>query len=246
MFNIVICEDNENQRKQVEKIINEELINLEIDSKIELSSNSPETVINYIKTNKTKSFLYFLDVALGTEMNGIELANAIRKYDSKGYIVFITSHSELSLLTFQYKVQALDYIIKSDTNSLRGKISDCITAANNDFENVSSAEKESLTINFGNRITKFALDEILFFETTEIDHKLRIHTNEGHFEFYGTLKEIEAQVSEDFFKTHRSYLVNTNKVKSIDKENHIVNMINNETCYISARYLKGLIKRCVM
>lgn len=245
MLNIIVCEDNNNQRNHIENIIRWELADLNINSSIELSTGSPKEVIDFLE-NTTNTYIYFLDVELSSDKNGIELAKEIRKYDPKGYIVFITSHSEMSLLTFQYKVQALDYIIKSDSETLRKRISECLLEVNTNFQKINLKENDEITINFGNKITKFPLNDILFFETTEIDHKLRIHTTEGHFEFYGKIKDIESRTSSDFYKTHRSYLVNTNKIKSIDKENHTILMINNETCYVSARYLKGLIKKCLM
>jgi two-component system response regulator AgrA len=88
------------------------------------------------------------------------------------------------------------------------------------------------------------LNDILFFETTTKDHKIRIHTCDEQLEFYGTLKEIEKMMSVDYYKSHRSYLVNTKKIKAIDKNKFIIYMINDEVCYISARYLKGLLEKC--
>lgn len=242
MLNIIICEDSATQRKQIKSIIETELTKLKLDLTIDLSTDNIKEVIDYVKNNAQKSFIYFLDVDLGAEINGIELAKNIRNYDSKGYIVFITSHSELSLLTFQYKVQALDYIVKGDTNRLRNSINECLLTAYNDYDNLNKKEQSIITIDLGNRVMKFDLAEILFFQTTEVDHKLRIHTLEGYFEFYGTMKEIEKQIFSGYYKTHRSCLVNTKKIKYIDKENHTIIMVNNETCYVSTRLMKGLLK----
>lgn len=248
MLDIIICEDNSHQRKLIENIIKETLINLKYDSNVDLSTNNPLDVINYVKINKEKSFIYFLDVDLNDKVNGVMLAKSIREYDSKGYIIFITSHVELSFLTFQYKVQALDYIIKSDTQSLKNKIIECLIVAYNDYQNMSFNvnEKNTIPINFGNKIINFDLNEILFFETTSVDHKLRIHTYKGQFDFYGKMKDIEVNVSSNYYRTHRSYLVNTTKIKSIDRFALMINMINDETCYVAARYIKGLIKKCLI
>lgn len=242
MLNIIICEDNASQRIQIQTIIETEITNLELDFRVDVSTDNSEDVIDYVKNNKQKSFIYFLDVDLNTERNGIELAKNIRDYDSNGYIVFITSHSELSLLTFQYKVQALDYILKENTDILSTKINECLLTAYNDYKHLNTKENSIIAIDLGNRIMNFALADILFFETTEIDHKLRIHTVDGYFEFYGAMKEIEKQISSDYYKTHRSYLVNTKKIKYIDKKNHTIIMVNNETCYVSERLMKGLIR----
>ena len=45
-------------------------------------------------------------------MNGVALAQRIRQIQPCCFIVFITSHSEMSLRTFQYKAEALDFIVK--------------------------------------------------------------------------------------------------------------------------------------
>ena len=47
---------------------------------------------------------YFLDIQLEVDINGIKLGSEIRKYDPIGNIIFVTSHSELTYLTFVYKV----------------------------------------------------------------------------------------------------------------------------------------------
>ena len=49
-----------------------------------------------------------------SDINGIKLGSEIRKYDPIGNIIFVTSHSELTYLTFVYKVSAMDFIFKDD------------------------------------------------------------------------------------------------------------------------------------
>lgn len=246
MLSIIICEDNKIQLKQIQNIIEEELVNLKIDIFVELSTDNPGDVINYVRKNKDRSFIYFLDVDLNADINGIELAKNIREYDLRGYIVFITSHVEFSFLTFKYKVQAFDYILKVDDSILRENIYKCLLEIENNYKKINADKRKSMPIKIGSKITNFNMDEILFFETTEIDHKLRMHTEKGVFEFYGRLKDIESQVSTDYYKSHRSYLVNTNKIKAIDKKDLIIHMVNDDTCLVSKRYLKGLISICIL
>lgn len=242
MVNIIICEDNEIQRKEIISIIDAEI--KKYNSKIALSTNNPEEVIRYID-NKSNSFLYFLDVDLNSKLNGFELAKLIRQYDPNGYIVFLTAHAELTLLTFQYKVQAMDYIVKGNINFIKAKIIDCIQAVYEISNTSKTKNKNTISIDVGDNIIILDFDEILFFETAGKEHKISVHTTKGYYEFYGTLKNIEKLVSSDFYKTHRSYLVNTKKIKNIDKTNMVVEIVNGEICYISLRYLKGLIKKCI-
>ena len=105
---IIICEDDLSQRKNLENIITNEINASNFN--ICLSTGNPYEVINFVENNYTESFIYFFDVDLGHSINGIELAKRVRKYDSLGYIIFLTAHAELTMLTFQYKVRAMDYI----------------------------------------------------------------------------------------------------------------------------------------
>ena len=246
MLDIIICEDNIMQRNKIESIIKNKLLILKLPLNVVLSTGCCSDVVNYLNNNQEKSFIYFLDVDLGNQSDGLELAKKIRVYDKKGYIVFITSHAELSFLTFKYKVQAFDYILKSDDISLENSINECLDEVYMDYQKVNIIKKD-ISINLGNRIQVFILNEILFFETTEIEHKLRIHTITGHFEFYGKMKDIEAKLPTTYFyKAHRSYIVNITKIKLIDRKNKIIYMINDEICYCSILYLKGLIKKCLL
>jgi len=244
MLSIIICEDDEMQRKAIEAIINKKIQDSNFELFIDLSTYSPEDVIKHVEASKGVTYIYFLDVELGESMNGIELARKIRKFDPKGYIIFITSHSELTLLTFQYKVQAMDYIVKYDSRDMQERIDECIDTAYNDYKNYKISDANMLPINIGSGVIYFNMDEILFFETTNKDHRIRIHTCEEQLEFYGTLKDIEKIVSKNYYKPHRSYLVNTKKIKSIDKDKLIIHMINGEVCYIASRYLRGLLSLC--
>jgi two-component system response regulator AgrA len=240
MLNIIICEDSNAQRTQIENIINEEITGSKMNLSVALSTGNPKEVIEHIRFSSQKNFIYFLDVELDSEINGIELAQSIREYDPMGYIVFVTSHAELTLLTFEYKIQAMDFILKYRPDNLKSRVIECLKAAANDFEKLTNMGKGYISIDVGSKIINFNPNEILFFETDK-DHRIRIHAINEQIEFYSSLKEIEAIVPSYFYKTHRSYLVNTKNIKSIDKENFIIFMTNGERCYASKRYMKGLL-----
>ncbi|AGK96017.1 LytR/AlgR family response regulator transcription factor [Clostridium pasteurianum] len=241
MMDIIICEDNNAQRIQIENIIIEEINSSNLDLNITLSTFNPKQVIEYISNSKNTNFIYFLDVELNSDINGIELATIIRKYDPKGYIIFVTSHAELTLLTFEYKVQAMDYILKYNSENLKVKIIECLRAAYNNFKRLENIEKKYISIDIGHKIVNLQPEQILFFETDK-DHRIRLHTFDENIEFYCSLKQIEIIVPPHFYKCHRSYIVNTRNIKSIDKDNLTIYMINGDKCYVSKRYMKGMQK----
>lgn len=239
MNNIIICEDNQIQRNTLISILKKEL--KKYNCKVILSTDNPHIVKKYI-SNSEESFIYFLDVDLNSAINGFELAQLIRTYDPNGYIIFLTAHAELTLLTFQYKVQALDYIIKGEPEVILPRITECLNVIQENINSSKENNKNKITIDIGDSVIVLDYNEILFFETSGTDHKILVHTLNGQYEFYGTLKNIENSVSSDFYKSHRSYLVNINKIKSINKKKMILEMVNDEICYVSLRYMKGLLK----
>lgn len=241
-MDIYICEDNKKQRNTLENII----MSITDPSKFDivLSTDSPKSLLEAIE-GQNKSNIYFLDIELNSTMNGFNLAKEIRRYDSNGYIIFLTSHAELTLLTFKYKVRALEYILKGPASTIKEKIIECFDEISNDLNKHSLNNRKKFPITTGDNITFYDLNDILFFETANKDHKIRLHTVSGFVEFYGTLKDIEKSLNEDFYKTHRSYIINTKKIKKIDKDNLIIYMDNDEQCYVSSRYLKGLLKECL-
>lgn len=244
VVNIIICEDNHIQRKNLEKIIQEQIIDLSIDMKIALSTDKSLEVIKYLDNNKNENNIYFLDIELESDKSGLELGKKIREKDMKGHIIFISSHVEMPILTFEYKVQALGFIFKSDIN-LRKKIRENMVAAYDIYNKNQIEEKNKITIDSGGKLYLLDFHEILFFETTGKNHKIRVHALDKQIEFYGTMKEIKKQVSADFYKAHKSYLVNTNNIKEVDKKSLLVKMINEEEFYASRNYVKGLINICI-
>jgi two-component system response regulator AgrA len=237
---VIICEDNNIQRAELESIIIEEINSSNLDINITLSASNSKEIIEYVSKAENKNFIYFLDVELNDYINGIELAHIIRKYDPKGCIVFVTSHAELTLLTFEYKVQAMDYILKYNVKNLKSKISECLIEAYNNCEKVNHIEKRYISIDVGNKVVNFNLDDILFFETDK-DHRIRIHAFNEQIEFYCSLKKIEELTPPYFYKVHRSYIVNIRNIKSINKNELTIEMVNGDSCYISKRYMKGLL-----
>ena len=100
-MNIFICEDNESQREKIKNIILDTIMIENLDMEIVLDTANPKELLEIIK-EYSKNNIYFLDVDLRHAINGIQLAEKIRDKDPRGFIVFITTHAEMSYLTFLY------------------------------------------------------------------------------------------------------------------------------------------------
>lgn len=240
MLDIFICEDDQQQKEKITNYIKNYIMIEQLDMRIALTTDNPDEIIDYLKSNKVNG-LYFLDVDLKHEKSGIVLGAEIRKYDARGSIVFVTTHSELTYLTFLYKVEALDYIIKDDFTDLQKRVIDCIVIANERHLTHDGEAKKRFQIKNGDKVINEDYDNILFFETSSKLHKIIMHTDTRQVEFYGKLKEIE-EIDSRFYRCHNSFVVNIENISAIDKKTREITMVNGEVCYSSARYLKGLNK----
>lgn len=239
MLSVIICEDNPQQLRNLEKIINDVIIIENLDMEIKFKTNNPDEILQYLKSNKNTVGLYFLDVDLQHEMTGIELASKIREYDDYSKIVFVTTHSEMSYLTFTYKIEALDYIIKDQLDSLADRVRDCILTAEKRYRNDNSNHIKKYVVKLGEKFRSFDYSDIMFFESSITPHKIILHLDNSQFEFYGSIKDIE-NVDECLYRCHKSYVVNKDNISSIDKKSRVIIMANGEPCYASIRAIGGL------
>lgn len=239
MLKVFICEDNNVEKNNFMKMINDIIMIENLDMKIEVCADNPKELLDYLDKNSGCG-LYFLDVDLKSEINGIKLAEKIREYDPRGFIVFVTTHAEMSYLTFMYKVEAMDYIIKDNYSNIRDRIHKCILNANNKYSCKINDFQKNFTVKLDDKVISIEFDNILFFETSETIHKVRLHCKNRQIEFYSKMKDIEKLLDERFYRCHRSYLINKNNIKEIDVKQRLVYMNNDEECLISTRLMKGL------
>ncbi|KUP22735.1 LytTR family DNA-binding domain-containing protein [Paenibacillus sp. DMB5] len=238
MLEIFVCEDDPEQRKRLNSYIENYIMMENLDMKLVISTGRSKDILDYLQNNRVTG-LYFLDVDLQEEKSGIALGAEIRQYDSLGAIVFVTTHSELTYLTFTYKVEAMDYITKDKFTDIRQRVIECIDTANtrylqNKYNNIKKFQTKS-----GDKMISVDYNDILFFETSPQLHKIILHAKNRQVEFYGKLKDI-LEMDSRFYRCHNSFVVNKDNIAEVDTKNREIRMINGEICYASSRFLGGL------
>ncbi|MBH5320094.1 response regulator transcription factor [Paenibacillus sp. GSMTC-2017] len=238
MLEVFICEDDEEQRNRMIKYVSDYIMMENLDMKIVLATENSEEIIDYLKNNKVIG-LYFLDVDLKEEKSGIALGAEIRQYDSQGAIVFVTSHPELTYLTFTYKVEAMDYITKDKFTDIRKRVTECIDTANQRYVLNKTNNRKLFQMKAGDKMISVEYGDIMFFETSSQLHKIILHAKNRQAEFYGKLKEI-LEMDSRFYRCHNSYIVNKDNIVEVDVGKREIKMVNGQICYASSRFLKGL------
>lgn len=90
MINVFVCEDDYKQLNTIASYINNYLMIENLDMKLALATNDPHAILNYLDNNDVDRSLYFFDITLGSDIDGIELAREIKKRKLNSKIVFIT------------------------------------------------------------------------------------------------------------------------------------------------------------
>ena len=145
MLDVYICEDIPEERKLITHYVENAILIHEYHMAVRISTATPRDLIDQLKISDNTG-IYFLDIDLKTEQNGLMLAEEIREYDPRGFIVFITSHFELSFMTFQYKTEALDFILKEEPKQLQNRINECLENAVKKHQANTRGSKKTLTI----------------------------------------------------------------------------------------------------
>jgi two-component system response regulator AgrA len=241
MLNVIICEDNptqlENMNNNVRNYITANKYNIDI----AVSTTNPTEVLNYLEAHPKQTSIYILDVDLQHEINGLALASQIRKADTFGAIIFVTTHLELLPLTFKYKMEAMDYIIKDRPAEVETRIQECIDIAYQRYLDNDSSQANSFQVKDGSRTRFIPLDDIIFFSSHPTPHKVILHLDNSQINFYGSINEL-AQIGADFYRSHQSYVVNLRNIKQVDHITKKIEMINGEIALVGTKKVQELLR----
>lgn len=193
---IVVCDDDKEFHVVLEKKIRTYFMKYGIDYEIHHYYSGKELLESDIREIK----LIFLDIKLA-EMNGIEVAAALRKKNPDFVLVFISTLLEYA--TYGYEVNALRYILKDQLNVVFNKT---MAAA---IERLGCFRMQ-ISFDFVGGAADVYTDEILFFEGRL--HQVHLHflnSNKCRYLYKETLNSIEKRLPPDeFIRIHQSFLTN--------------------------------------
>ncbi len=158
--------------------------------------------------------LIFVDINM-PDLNGLEF---VKSLDKKPLIIFTTAHSEYAIEGF--KVDATDYLLKPFSFA---EFSKAAAKARTQFELItgSSERLESnndfLFIKSDYKMVRINLNDIKYIEGMK--EYVRIHlTNQKPVMTLLSMKALEEKLPADkFMRIHRSYIVNLNKVTTVER-----------------------------
>lgn len=155
--------------------------------------------------------ILFLDIQM-PGMDGMEAARAFRQKNKSAVLIFITALAEYVFQAFD--VGAFHYLVKPFSDE---KFAEVFGAAQVQCRRtcaLPAGEERYIWVKRQGIRTKVFLDDIQYAEV--YNRKIILHRLDGDVEYYGKMSELEKAAGEDFFRSHRAYLVNFKHVVKYD------------------------------
>lgn len=166
MIRFAFCDDNEYQRDLLEEIINDYISEKNVSISLSVFSDGDELLE---AMDSSGAFdVYLLDIIMPGK-NGMKVAEDIRKDDSLGKIIFLTSTKDYVLES--YDVKATHYLLKPiDVGKLYSLFDELV-------KDLSEVKNVAVTIKGKNGLRKIHVSEIMYIDKS--DRCLNYHLKDG-------------------------------------------------------------------
>ena len=259
-MNIAVCDDDINISKQLSDLIKKQYR----DAKISCFNRSEDLI------SCGDSFdIYFLDIEMG-DISGIELAKRIRERQeypgnsireaqadsekcirerradsgkcirerqsdpgNRSVIIFVTAYREYMEEAFD--VNAFHYLVKPIKES---KFAEVFKRAVKEVRSLEERRKQYLIIKDGENRKKLLFSEIQYIESN--DRKVVFHTDSGLAETYARMYDLEKELGDTFFRCHRCYIVNFEKVTAYSVNS--IRVLNGDSIILAEKKYTDFVK----
>ena len=217
MLSIAICEDENYFSDHIRKLLDRYL----------KQKNMAASVRSYVRGEELLDAdenpdIILMDIEL-PGINGMDIIGRLRKKGCSCQVIFITAYEKYVFQAFD--VDAVHYLLKPvEEERFFSAMEKAVGRADLQGDRAILLMKQDLS-------TKVFIRDILYCEV--FDHKIFIETICGRFSYIGTLGSLERQLSGDFFRCHRSYIVNMGHVMDWDGE--VATMAGNGRIFVSRR-----------
>lgn len=161
--------------------------------------------------SKAKFDVAFLDISMPT-MTGLELANTIININPNIFIIFQTAFAEYALEAFQSG--GLDYLLKPISNESIKKSLEKLEKyiKNNSLKENNTSKK--IIAKRGSKIYMIDLDDIYYIKADLDEVIIKIKETDAYVR--KKMQDMQELLKDkNFFRVHRSYIVNVDKIKSM-------------------------------
>lgn len=230
MLNFVICDDNPKIINQLSHMLESIFIQNNLEANVSFNATSDIDLLNYAKSNPIDVLI--LDINLHSKLNGLEVAEKIRKFNKALYLIFSTGHAEYVFLAYKYKV--FDYICKPIT---KDRMQETILRL---FDDINSNTSSKTYIRIDNKNTIIDSHEVDYIKREGM--KIIFHTKNRDYEIYSSFNKLQNQLPHNFIRCHKSFIVNVNNIIKLEPSNNLIFFNDNHKCNLGPKYKYNFIK----
>jgi DNA-binding LytR/AlgR family response regulator len=179
--------------------------------------DNPIDAMDFLQENSVQ--LIFLDIQM-PDLTGVEFAATL---DNNCKVIFTTAYDKYAVEGF--RLHALDYLLKPISykvfleSAMRAKKHfELVNSVGDTVEPIIKTDENYFFVKADYQLHRIEYTDILYFEGLKDYIKLYLESGKKPIVFNATMKSVEAKLSsERFMRVHRSYIVNLEKVKIIER-----------------------------
>ncbi len=224
---IAVCDDDKKVREQMSSMIKRQAPDFDI-CQYATGENMISAGIDHD--------IYFLDIEMG-DISGIELAKKIRSEQGnsgkRSIIIFVTAFREY--MEDAFDVNAFHYLVKPIKEK---KFAEVFQRAVKEVVTGDERREKYILVKDGESKRKLLLREIQYIESS--DRKVVFHMDNGLTETYARMYDLENELGDLFFRTHRCYIVNLEKVTAYSSNS--IQVLNGDSIMLAEKKYTDFVK----
>lgn len=204
---VAICDDE----KEIRELLSNRIQEQYPDAECLLYSSGDQLLMDGCEPD-----ILLLDIQMDGK-NGIETAKEVRRQYESCMIIFVTAMEEHVFEAFD--VGAFHYLVKPFSNEkfcevLQNAVAQHQRRKQYDLWAGGLDKPAPILVQFKGKHRKVLPEDIIYAEV--YNRKVILHKKDEDIEYYGKLSALQEEAGENFFRSHRSYLVNLKYVEKYD------------------------------
>ncbi|MDD7261983.1 MAG: LytTR family DNA-binding domain-containing protein [Fusobacterium mortiferum] len=205
MLTCVIVEDEFPAREELKYFLTKHK-----EISLEKEFENPIDSLKYLQENKVD--IVFLDINM-PELDGMSLGKILTKLNPNIKIIFITAYRDYAAEAFEIK--AFDYLLKPYSEKRITEVLNNLTMIKDNSPTKEVEKINKVTVFLDEKMVVLSLDEIYYIEVSEKE-SLVYTQNEIYTSKLKISKWEEILPKNKFYRTHRAYIVNLDKIKEVE------------------------------
>ena len=205
MLTCVIVEDEFPAREELKYFLTKHK-----EISLEKEFENPIDSLKYLQENKVD--VVFLDINM-PELDGMSLGKILTKLNPNIKIIFITAYRDYAAEAFEIK--AFDYLLKPYSEKRIIEVLNNLTMIKDNSPTKEVEKINKVTVFLDEKMVVLSLDEIYYIEVSEKE-SLVYTQNEIYTSKLKISKWEEILPKNKFYRTHRAYIVNLDKIKEVE------------------------------